>query len=256
MTIEEKKEDQKIVINIEAFEGPLDLLLHLIREQNIDIFDIPIHLITQQYLDYIETQQVKDINIASEYLVMAATLIEIKTKIMLPKPKIEEELVEELEDPRQDLVMQLIQYQKYQEVGHVLDEKQQIRMQEYPKEPADLSQYRHHIPLQENALTTEDLWRALEKMVQRLKYNEIKTATVQSESYTVNDAMLEIEAALRLAMSHQCTLMGILHHSQLTRERVVTLFLAILQLVKQQKIIMTQEKSEGDISLIGREEVV
>ena len=152
----------ELTLDLAAFEGPLDLLLHLIKDLKVDIFDIPINLVTDQYLAYIHTYEALSLDVASEYLVMAATLLEIKTQMMLPKtPK---EAVEEEDDPRDSLVEQLLAFQQYQEVSHILADKQAERSLEYTKQPSDLSAYQEKIPMTGRQLTPDDLYRAIQKM--------------------------------------------------------------------------------------------
>ncbi|HNU80906.1 MAG TPA: segregation/condensation protein A, partial [Bacillota bacterium] len=111
-----------INVKLEAFEGPLDLLLHLIEKAEVDIYDIPIAEITDQYLHYINMMEIHDLEVSSEFIVMAATLLEIKSKMLLPKPKKEENITDEA-DPREELVLKLIEYKKYKEASLDLKDK-------------------------------------------------------------------------------------------------------------------------------------
>src|SRR5690606_36920451 len=132
-------------VKIEAYEGPLDLLLHLIKKLEIDIYDIPMSEITEQYLLYIHSMQVLELDIASEYLVMAATLLAIKSQMLLPK--YEEDLDDEIldedysSDPREELVAKLLEYRKYKEASLDLKEKEKERALMFTKAPSDLSDY-------------------------------------------------------------------------------------------------------------------
>lgn len=124
-------------VKLEKFEGPLDLLLHLINHYEIDIYDIPVAQITQQYMDYIHTMQHLELNIASEYLVMASTLLAIKSQMLLPKQEFEEEEMDEayMEDPREELMQRLIEYRKYKEAAEALKEKEAKEQQVYTRSP-------------------------------------------------------------------------------------------------------------------------
>ncbi len=131
-------------VKLDAFEGPLDLLLHLIHRLEIDIYDIPMKQITAQYMEHLRAMQVLELNEASEYLVMAATLLEIKSKMLLP---IHEGELDDIEldvdevDPRDELVARLVEYRKFKEAAFQLIEREEERLQMYTRPPTDLSQY-------------------------------------------------------------------------------------------------------------------
>ena len=131
---------------VDGFEGPLDLLLHLIKENKMDIFDIEINLITEQYLKYINNLEKVNLEI-SEYLVLASELIEIKAKMLLPKKKQEMEIEEE--DPREELVNKLLEYQAYKEISKDLKEKEELRSEIYTKAPEKYNNYQEAILLQD-----------------------------------------------------------------------------------------------------------
>lgn len=126
-------------IRINEFEGPLDLLLHLIKESKMDIMNIEIEKITEQYMNYLALQEKLNLEVASEYLVMAAELLEIKSKLLLPVQK--EEDTEEEVDPREELVNRLIEYQTYKEISKVLQEKENLRKEIYTKSPENIRNY-------------------------------------------------------------------------------------------------------------------
>ena len=130
----------KYMVTIDKFEGPLDLLLHLIKEQDIDIYDIKVEEITKQYLDYIKAMKDMNLSVASEYLVMASELIEMKSKMLLPKRKIEEEDEYE-EDPREVLIERLLAYKKYKEITSEFKDLELTRKLVFTKEPTNLSSY-------------------------------------------------------------------------------------------------------------------
>ena len=123
---------------INEFEGPLDLLLHLIKESKMNIMDIEIEKITEQYMAYLDLQEKMNLEIASEYLVMASELIELKSKMLLPNPKNEEG---EEEDPREELVNRLLEYQAYKEITKVLHDKENLRKEIYTKSPENIRNY-------------------------------------------------------------------------------------------------------------------
>ncbi|MDK6804598.1 segregation/condensation protein A [Aerococcus sp. UMB7834] len=237
-------------LDLASFEGPLDLLLHLIKTLEVDIFDIPIVLVTEQYLAYLEAMKELELDLASEYLVMAASLIEIKSKMMLPKPK--KEATEEEEDPREDLVQQLLTYQQYQNVSKLLEEKQEARQLEYPKAASDLSAYQTKVPLAKGAFDQDDLLAALRKMMRRLKSQAPLERQVQAETYSVQEAMDDLLQAC--PHGRVISFYDLIVDGPLTRERIVTLFLALLQLVKAANLSFAQTVGQTDIE-IKRNEV-
>lgn len=243
----------ELTLDLAAFEGPLDLLLHLIKDLKVDIFDIPINLVTDQYLAYIHTYEALSLDVASEYLVMAATLLEIKTQMMLPKtPK---EAVEEEDDPRDSLVEQLLAFQQYQEVSHILADKQAERSLEYTKQPSDLSAYQEKIPMTGRQLTPDDLYRAIQKMAFRLKNQQPIQTTITGETYSVGTAMADIrqafvEADRDVLMFQEAVFLGKVQ----SRSQIISMFLAILELVKSNELYLYQEDLRADIQLIRREE--
>ncbi len=243
----------ELTLDLAAFEGPLDLLLHLIKDLKVDIFDIPINLVTDQYLAYIHTYEELSLDIASEYLVMAATLLEIKTQMMLPKlPKADQA---EDEDPRDSLVEQLLAFQQYQEISHILADKQAERSLEYTKQPSDLSSYQDKIPMTGRQLTPDDLYHALQKMAFRLKNQQPIQTTITGDAYSVSAAMDDIRQAF-IESNKEILLFQDAVSSQKIQNRgqVVTLFLAILELVKSHELYLYQEYLTEDIQLIRREE--
>src|SRR5690625_2939265 len=127
---------QAYQVKLDAFEGPLDLLLHLIDQLEIDVYDIPVADITTQYLDYIHTMQHLELNIASEYLVMAATLLSIKSQTLLPRQEITEDIDMYEEDPREALIQRLIEYQKFKNAANNLEEREQEASQIFTRSPA------------------------------------------------------------------------------------------------------------------------
>ncbi len=161
-------------VKTEAFEGPLDLLLHLINRLEVDIYDIPMSQITEQYLHFVHAMQELELDVASEYLVMAATLLAIKSKMLLPKH--EEELEEDVEmleeDPRDELVEKLIEYRKYKEAAQELKQKEEERVLMYTKPPSDLSQFTERDmeqSLQTLDVNIYDMLGAFHKLLRRKK---------------------------------------------------------------------------------------
>lgn len=164
---------QEINLKLDVFEGPLDLLLHLIQKLEIDIYDIPITAVTEQYMSYIHAMQTLELEVAGEYLVMVATLMAIKSQMLLPKQELEiiddEDFFEE-EDPREALVAQLLEYRKFKYALTVLHEKEEERKLYYTKEPMDMDDYKEEdTTLPPNQINTIDLFLAFHAMLEKKK---------------------------------------------------------------------------------------
>ncbi|GAB7386211.1 segregation/condensation protein A [Bacillaceae bacterium] len=246
-------------VKLENFEGPLDLLLYLIDKHELDIYDIPVALITEQYLQYIYVMQRLELDVASEFLVMAATLLEIKSKMLLPKkeetafqPSLDLHEEEEEEDPRAELVQRLLEYRRFKFAAQQLREKEVARSKVYTRPPEDLSPY---LPAQEENpvkdVTIYDLMDALRNVLTRIKEDE-PAAKVHRDEISVKDRMQEMVELLRGAG-------GRLRFSQLfigkkTRLEVVTTFLALLELMKNKQVECFQERLFGEIVISLRPE--
>ncbi|MES1045735.1 segregation/condensation protein A [Bacillus obstructivus] len=234
-------------VKIDAFEGPLDLLLHLINRLEIDIYDIPMAAITEQYLIYIHTMKELELDIASEYLVMAATLLAIKSKMLLPKH--EEELEEDFEyeeDPRDDLVEKLIEYRKYKEAAQELKHLEEERGQIFTKPPSDLSEYMKDIQIdqQQSDVTIYDMIGALNKLLRRKKLQKPLSTKISRQEISIENRMEEILNDLTSISGRRSffTLFEIpdKHH-------IVITFLAVLELMKRNEILVEQEGNFEEI---------
>jgi segregation and condensation protein A len=237
---------------LEIFEGPLDLLLHLIEKAEIDIYDIPISEITDQFLDYLETMRTLDLEPMSEFLVMAATLLSIKSRMLLPKPpKTEEDEFEEEEDPREELVQRLLEYRKYKEIAEQLREMELARSQIYTRPPQDLSSY---VPeWTENPLRgilPADLFTVFHQLLKKAeKRNAV--AKIRRDEISLKDRIQEIQ---KLLVSSE----GVVRFSALfaerSREQIVVTFLAILELMKRKIIACYQDHLFDEILIVYRGE--
>ncbi len=243
-------------VKLDVFEGPLDLLLHLIKQLEIDIYDIPISEITEQYLEYIHTMKVLDLELAGEYIVMAATLMSIKSKMLLPKQEIaydeDSDYSDEGEDPRDALVAQLLEYRKYKYAADVLKDKEIERGHYYTKEAANLDCYREDVPpLEPNQITTIDLFFAFHEMLNRQKAQEPLTTTIVAESFTIEEKIDHILTKL----THLPTSQGI-HFNDLftsfSKSEIVTTFMALLEVVKSGDVVAKQATRHEPIYLYRR----
>lgn len=244
--------EYKVVID--AFEGPLDLLLHLLKESKVNIYDIKISEITQQYLDYIHAMEELQLEIASEYLVMAATLIEIKSKSLLPKQVIEIDDEYE-EDTKEALIQRLVEYQQYKEVSKELRELEEERGQFYTKPPIDFSTYMdNETKLPQNNLQVGQLLLAFEKMMRRHKLAKPLKTKIMSQGITVEERMLSL--AIQLKYKKRVAFNDLFE--RFDKEYLVTTFLALLELVKGSQVVIFQEDYHESIyiSSIEGDEVV
>lgn len=245
-----------IPIKLEAFEGPLDLLLHLIEKNKIDIYDIPIVEITEQYLDYIKQMETDDMNVMSEFLVMAATLIDIKCRMLLPK-EVDEEGVEE--DPRAELVQKLLEYKMYKYMSLELRDRQVdaakslYREQKLPPEvalykpPLDYEQLIGDMTL--NRL--HDIFKAIIRR-QEDKIDPIRSryGNIEKEEIDMDAKMLYVEA---YAQEHGHFSFRRLLEKQSSKMEIIVTFLVVLELMKTSKITITQERIFDDIMITWAE---
>lgn len=247
----------KYSVRLDAFEGPLDLLLHLINEAEVDIYDIPMTEITEQYLEYIHTMQDLQLDVASEYLVMAATLIAIKSKMLLPKKEVlfdDETFYEVEEDPREQLVSQLIEYRKYKEAALKLQEKEEARTYIHTKPPVELrSLFPNEEPKEAmiSGVSLFDMLDAYKKMLTRLKYRKPLEKTVKSQEYSIEERMSELIAQLKNDRSRR-TFSSLFEKAD--KSYIVITFLAILELMKNGEIVCSQQNNFSDIYISLKEE--
>ena len=211
------------------FEGPLDLLLHLIKEANVDIFDINISEITEQYLNYINMMNELNLDVDSEYLVMAADLIEIKSRELLPH---DEEEIEE--DPKEELINRLVEYQKYKEVTSELRKLEEDRSELYSKLPSILDE-----------LTLDDIIKAFATLKEKQILEKPLNTVVTKKEYSVNKRSKEILGKLKKSKKLEFKDL----FDTYTKEYVVVTFLSILDLARKGNILLNQDKNLGSIIL-------
>lgn len=243
-----------IDVKLEAFEGPLDLLLHLIEKNKIDIYDIPIVEITNQYLEIIRQMQERDMNIMSEFLVMAATLVDIKCRMLLPA-EINEEGEEE--DPRAELVEKLIEYKMYKYMSLELRDKQVdaaktlYREQHLPKEVAE-----YKAPLDYDTLIGEmNLSKLHEVFKMVVRKQEDKIDPIRSKYGNIEKEEIDMEAKAwyieAYAREHKNFSFKKLLEKQKSKSELIVTFLIILEMMKTGKITISQEEIFGDIMIVS-----
>lgn len=235
-------------IHLPVFDGPFDLLLHLIQKNEVDIYDIPIAEITAQYLDYLAQMEALDLEIASEFLVMAATLLSIKARMLLPKPP--PELLDEDEnwDPRLKLVQDLLEYKRIKEAAEELEGYFMARRQQFAR-PNEISMY-DGMFAEQNPLagkTLDDLLAAFAPVWQRAKQAE-QVHTIQRENISIGTMTARLVERLRLAPEGM--VFADLFEGAVGKLQVIVAFLALLELTKVSAIKIRQENPDEDIYIL------
>ncbi|WP_188453963.1 segregation/condensation protein A [Virgibacillus oceani] len=231
--------NQAYHVKIDSFEGPLDLLLHLINRYEIDIYDIPVAQITEQYMQYIHTMQHLELNIASEYLVMAATLLAIKSQMLLPKQEIDEEFDDYDEDPREELMHRLIEYRKYKEAADHLKEKENDANQIFTRPPVVFDEIEMKHPVIQGDISIYDMLGALGKMLERKKWTQPLDTKIKRVEVSIEQRMSEVVKIVK-ASKQGITFDRLF--SERTRSHIVVTFMALLELMKDAQVYCKQEK--------------
>ncbi len=241
-------------VKLDAFEGPLDLLLHLINRYEVDIYNIPMAELTEQYLLYIYAMQELKLDDASEYLVMAATLIEIKSKMLLPKH--EEELFDnELdfdleEDPREELMKRLIEYRKYKEAAEDFKQLEENRGQMFTRAPSDLSEFSSKTPEKvELDVNLYDMLGAFQKLLRRKKLQRPMLTKITRQEIPIDVRMEQIlNELVSLKLNERKNFIDLFPYED--KEHIVVTFLALLELMKKNIISIQQENNFSEIFLL------
>ncbi|MGF7184994.1 segregation and condensation protein A [Desulfitispora alkaliphila] len=232
-------------IKLEAFKGPFDLLIHLIEKNKLNIYDIPIAEITKQYMEYLEKMSEMDLEITSQFLVMASRLISIKARMLLPKPQ--EESEEEEDDPRDELISHLIEYKRFKAAADFLQEQSSLPVQVYPRNMNEEHNSIYVTEAKDNTiegLTLDKLTNAFKRAIE-LAAQDGKTAEVKLDLVTVEDKMTDIMRKL-LYKDKRTSFEELLLRKGTVKE-LVTTFLAVLELVKNKFVIIEQNMLFGEI---------
>ena len=231
-----------IEFRIDDFRGPLDLLLHLIKENKMSILDIEIEKITDQYLEYLDKMESMNLEVTSNYLVLASELLFIKSKMLLPVYKDNDEEVVE-EDPRDELVQRLLEYQAYQDITKVLKDKEEGRKDFYTKLPEDVSLYVDGETSINSDVSLDDLVDAFKKYLTRQKENKPLKTKITEKEITVSDRRKYISNILK--SRGRVNFIELFEDS--SKEYVVATFLAILEMAKGRELVIIQEDTFGEI---------
>ncbi|MCR1898044.1 segregation/condensation protein A [Irregularibacter muris] len=241
----------KIVLN--SFQGPLDLLLHLIEKNKVDIYDIPIAEITFQYMQYINQWKSIDLEIASEFLIMAATLLEIKSKMLLPdNDEVEEQLMIEEVDPRQELMRRLIEYKKFKQLSLYLKEREKSEIKVIYKDPEYYPELEIRKP--DVDLDMDVLFKTFQRLL--IKKNMLSRAKedfhqIKREVFTIEEKTKDILKYLE--QDGQSLNFNTLLEQCESRNELITMFLAVLELMKMRIIVVKQQELFDEILIIKKD---
>lgn len=226
------------------FEGPLDLLLHLIKKSKMEIFDIEISEITNQYIKYIEEMNELNLDIASEYLVMAAELIEMKSRKLLPNSNEEEDEVEE-ENPEEELKRRLIEYKKYKESTDVFRNLENNRLSYFTKAPESLKKYSDDKLVNDGSVGINDLLDAFQKLLERQEYNKPMSTRIARKELSVKERV----SIIRDILKEKKKISFVELFDDFSKPYVVVTFLSVLEMTKNKEITLRQDNNFSDIYL-------
>ena len=233
-------------VRLAMFEGPLDLLLHLIRKHELNIYDIPIALITQQYLEYLELMEDLDLELAAEFLVMAATLIHIKSRMLLPRAAPEQEDVEE--DPREALIRRLIEHQKFKAAAELLHERETVRSAQWMRPDGRVAPIAGEEYEPELEVDLFSLLSAFRQVVERAKQRP--RVIIPGEQLSIEDRIEQLLS--RLSTTEACGFPD-LFDDVATKSDLVVTFLALLEMIRLKLVRVYQTGAFGDIRIYKRE---
>ena len=238
--------DYKITIN--DFEGPLDLLLHLVKETKMDIYNVDMSIIIEQYLDYIESMQDLNIDIASEFLVMAAELIHLKSKMLVNIKEEVEETEEYSINSEEDLKQRLIEYENYKNMTEIFKELEASRGEVYTKVPESLKDITEFNMTNDGSVTIEDLMKAFLDYQKRIEYQKPISTKITKKELSVSDRKKSIRNILTKRKKVEFTEL----FEVVTRDYIVATFLAILDMSKNKEILLTQKDNFDKIMIEKR----
>lgn len=230
-------------VNLPKFEGPLDLLLHLIKKNDVDIFDIDINIITKQYLEYINYMESLNLDIASEYLVMAAELMEIKANNLLPKKEIIEDNYEE--DSKEQLIKKLIEYEKYKEITATFRELESYRQEVFTRNTDEITKYKENIKQNNYEFNIDDLVKAFNNFLKRKDLDKPLNTKIAKKDYSINKRSQEIKDLIKI--KKKISFYELFEF--IDKDYIVITFLSILSLTKNGDIILKQDYNFQNITM-------
>lgn len=226
-------------VQIEVFEGPLDLLLHLIRKQEVDIYDIPIAKITDQYLRYVQVMKDLDVTVAGEFIAMAATLIHIKSQLLLPS---DPTAVEEETDPREQLIQRLLEHEKFKRAANMLYELETVELSVWPRGENEFEEEEQEAV----SATVYDMIHAFHEVVER--YKEQIVVEVDHDPVTVEEKITEIRNLLKVQSE---ILFSFFFQHKISKLHLAVTLVALLELAKSKEIQLSQKGVFKDIRILG-----
>mgnify|MGYP003311480821 CR=1 FL=1 len=236
-------------VEIPNFEGPLDLLLHLIKQSNIDIYNISIDEITKQYLNYIHLMEELNLNIASEYLVMAAELIEIKSSSLLPKNELTDDEYEE--DPKENLIKRLLEYEKYKDLTNNFRQLEEYRKEIFTRDPDNLLEYKNDDQNYNLGVDLSDLIKAFSNFIKQKELDKPLNTKITNKEYSVGKRCFEIKKLLKRKQKIEFKEL----FEEFSKEYIVVTFLAILSMSRKQEIEIEQESNFKNIIIREKGEI-
>src|SRR5437867_1139194 len=234
---EASSESAGITLHLDGFEGPLDLLLHLIKREEIDIWDIPIARITEQYLEYLDMMKDLNINVAGEWLVMASTLIYIKSRMLLPPDPAAAEEDGPAEDPRTELVYQLLEHQKFKNAAQMLYTREEVENAVWQNPPKDALEDEEVV-----SVTLFDVLKAFREVVKR--FDAQQAIEIAGEEVSLEERMAEVR---RLLLARDTILFSSFFDGARSRQYLIVTFLALLELVRSREVWLYQKQAFDEI---------
>jgi segregation and condensation protein A len=235
-------------VKLDTFEGPLDLLLHLIRKHEVDIYDIPIALVTEQYLRYIKLIQELNLDVAGEFLVMAATLIHIKSRMLLPRADPLQEDVEDPEDPRETLVRRLLEHQKFRAAADMLHDREALRRAQYMRPDSRVADAAGDDYEPELEVDLFGLMTAFRGLLERA--NRRPPMVIPAEQISIEDRIRQLSG--RLSESEACGFDDLFSDGDGSRGFMIVTFLALLEMIRLKMVRVFQAAGSGPIRVYKR----
>lgn len=232
-------------VKTKEFEGPLDLLLHLVKKENINIFDINIEEIIKQYLDYISKMKDESLDVTSEYLVMASELIELKSKMLLPNKS--EEIDEEIEEATNNLINRLLVYDKYKNMKDEFRNLEDIRGKLYTRESEEILSFKHDDDI-DYGIDLDDLVKAFNKFLEYKEMSKPLNTKIETKELSVNERCIDIRKKIKINKTLNFKDL----FDKVSKEYVVVTFLALLSMARNHELIIKQDNNFTDITIEAR----
>lgn len=234
-------------IKLDIFEGPLDLLLYLVKKDHLNIYDIPIARVAEQYLAYLELMRLLDLNIAGEFLIMAATLMQIKSRMLLPQDEAIKQANEDQTDPQQELIQRLLEYRRFKEIASELRQREKNKQEQFQRHLSDISW--NDIEQKRETYFEANIFDLINAFTQALKEEVSRELfyEVIKDEFTVEQKIHDI---LHLLLKQEVIILRRLFESSKNKLEIIATFLAILELIRLKEILVCQKGLFGEIEII------